>query len=223
MLTNLQPLSPFPSYNQAAPSSEAYCRQERFRCARSQCALLLTLTYTHLSLPTVLLTANVLQVSSSGHALMIPKTMRFDTPSDLTYHGTSSKSPYATTWDLFSRYALSKLANILFTSALQQRHPSIVCTSCNPGGTNTAGGMSVWPPLLHPIMSRLFAPPAVGARPVLLLAAGSDVAADREKFRGVYMGSTCKVEMPSLLARNKEMAENLWKVSEEALNKWIKG
>jgi NAD(P)-dependent dehydrogenase (short-subunit alcohol dehydrogenase family) len=154
---------------------------------------------------------------------MIPKTMRFDTPSDLKFHGTSSTPPYATTWDLFSRYALSKLANILFTTALQQRHQNIICTSCNPGRTNTAGGMSVWPSLLRPIMSRLFAPPAVGARPVLFLAAGRDVAAERGKYKGVYMGSKCRVEMPSPLARNAEMAENLWKVSEEALGKWIQG
>src|ERR1700759_165676 len=154
---------------------------------------------------------------------MIPKTMRFDQQSDLKYHGTSSAPPYASTWDLFSRYALSKLANILFTAALQQRHQNIICTSCNPGGTNTAGGMSVWPPLLRPIMSRLFAPPAVGARPVLLLAAGKEVVVEREKYKGVYLGSKCKMETPSPLARNAELAENLWKVSEDALSKWIQG
>ena len=153
---------------------------------------------------------------------MIPNTMRFDKPSDLMYHGTSSTPPYATMRDLFSRYALSKLANILFTTGLQQRHQNILCTSCNPGGTNTAGGMSVWPALLRPIMSRLFAPPAVGARPVLFLAAGRDVATERETYKGVYMGSKCRVETPSRLARNAGMAEKLWKVSEEVLAEWIK-
>ena len=154
---------------------------------------------------------------------MIPSTMRFDKIDDFKFHGTSSSPPYAGMGDLFSRYALSKLANILFTAALQERYPNFVCTSCNPGGTNTAGGMSVWPAFLRPVMSRLFATPAVGARPVLLLAGDRDVAAQRGKYKGVYMGSKCKVETPSQFARNAELAENLWKVSEEALGKWIKG
>lgn len=154
--------------------------------------------------------------------MLIPNTMRFDKISDLKYHGTSSTSPYNSRKDLFSRYALSKLANILFTMALQRRYKNILCASCNPGGTNTAGGMSVWPALLRPVMSRLFVSPAVGARPVLLLAAGKDVGAERERYRGAYVGSKCKVETPSQMARDEGMAENLWKLSEEALAEWIK-
>ena len=56
-----------------------------------------------------------------------------------------------------SAYAVSKLANILFTSALQRRHPNILCTSCNPGGVKTEGGLSVWPWFLKPVMNMLFA------------------------------------------------------------------
>jgi NAD(P)-dependent dehydrogenase (short-subunit alcohol dehydrogenase family) len=154
--------------------------------------------------------------------MLIPKTMRFDNPSDFKYHGTSSAPPYAGTMDLFSRYALSKLANILFTAALQERYDNILCTSCNPGGTNTAGGMSVWPAFLRPIMSRLFVAPAVGALPVLFLAGGNDVAADKDRYKAIYLGNKCKVEEPSVFARDSKMAENLWKLSEEVLTKWIK-
>jgi NAD(P)-dependent dehydrogenase (short-subunit alcohol dehydrogenase family) len=154
--------------------------------------------------------------------MMIPSTLRFDNPSDFQYHGVSSAQPHAGMRDLFSRYAVSKLANILFTTALQQRHQNILCASCNPGGTNTAGGMSVWPAFLRPLMSRLFVSPAVGARPVLFLAAGKNVAAERAKYRAVYLGNSCKVETPSQMARDAEMAENLWKLSEEALAKWTK-
>lgn len=154
--------------------------------------------------------------------MLIPSTMRFDKKSDLQYHGTSSTSPYSGRKDLFSRYAVSKLANILFTTALQRRYKNVLCASCNPGGTNTAGGMSVWPAFLRPVMSRLFVSPAVGARPVLLLAAGKDVGVDRDSYRGVYVGSKCTVETPSQLARDADLAESLWKLSEEALAEWIK-
>ncbi|KIW16534.1 hypothetical protein PV08_06589 [Exophiala spinifera] len=134
----------------------------------------------------------VVNVSASDHSMLIPNTMRFDKVSDLKYCGTSSTSPYNSRRDLFSRYALSKLANILCTAALQQRYRNILCASCNPGGTNTVRGMSVWPGFLRPVMSRLFVSPAVGARPVLLLAAGKDVGAERERYRGAYVGNKCK-------------------------------
>ena len=153
--------------------------------------------------------------------MMIPSTLRFDKAADLQYKGVSTSPPYAGTRDLFSRYGVSKLANVLFTTALQKRHQDIICASCNPGPTNTAGGMSVWPGFMQPIMSLLFMPAAVGAKPLMLLAGGMEVANDRGKYKGAYVGSKCKVESPSQMARDKEMAENLYKLSEEALKKWI--
>ena len=81
--------------------------------------------------------------------------------------------------------------------------------------------MSVWPGFMQPIMSLLFMPAAVGAKPLMLLAGGREVATDRGKYKGAYVGSKCKVETPSQMARDKGMAENLYKISEEALKKWI--
>jgi hypothetical protein len=56
----------------------------------------------------------------------------------------------------------------------------------------------------------------------MLLAAGKEVAAEKTKYKGAYIGSTCKIEPLSPLARDAVVAENLWKLSEEALAKWIK-
>ena len=64
-------------------------------------------------------------------------------------------------------------------------------------------------------------PPAVGAKPLMLLAAAREVAIDKGKYKGGYVGSKCKVESPSQMARDKGIAENLYKISEEALKKWI--
>jgi NAD(P)-dependent dehydrogenase (short-subunit alcohol dehydrogenase family) len=161
------------------------------------------------------------QVSSVAHIIKPPSTIRFDKISDFQYHGPSSSPPHESTRDLFHRYALSKLANILFTKALQKRYPNILCSSCNPGGTDTAGALSVWPPVLQPIMKSLFAAPAVGAKSLLFLAGDKDVSAEREKYKAVYLGSKCRIETPSQPARDAELAENLWKLSEEALAKWI--
>jgi len=177
----------------------------------------------HNPLPASSLTNHTYKVSSSAHTVLIPSTMRFDKPSDFTYHGTSSSPPYAGSRDLFSRYALSKLANILFTTALQKRHPNMVIASCSPSSTNTAGGMSVFPSFLRPIMSRLFVAPAIGARSVMLLAAGKEVAAEKDTYRAAFVGNNCKLETPLLIARDAEVAENLWNLSKQALAKWING
>jgi len=136
--------------------------------------------------------------------MMIPATMKFDKLDDLRYPGVSSPN-YTGMRDLFSRYAMSKLANVLFGFELQRRldaeHIPIISTSCNPGGTNTDGGMSVWPVWMRPIMSRIFAPAAKGALPVLYLASAPEVKLDSKKYKGLYYNPSCKVEKPSALVR----------------------
>jgi NAD(P)-dependent dehydrogenase (short-subunit alcohol dehydrogenase family) len=157
--------------------------------------------------------------------MMIPK-MRFDSLDDFRYHGVTSSPDYSGMRDLFSRYAMSKLANVLFCKELQRKmdleHIPVISTTCNPGGTNTDGGMSVWPVFLRPIMSRLFAPASKGALPVLYLAAAPEVVQEPTKYKAQYMNPTCKVEKPSALAQDPELARNLWKTSEEALQTYLK-
>ena len=163
----------------------------------------------------------ILQVSSAVHSSFLPPAVSFDKQACFQHRGLSSKPPYSSYWDLFSRYALSKLALILSAAALQRRHPNIICASCDPGGAKTTGALSIWPAFLRPVMGLLYPSPAAGARPVLFLAAGRDVAADRGRYKGAYVGNKCKILPPSQLAQNLEVAENLWKSSEEALAPWI--
>jgi len=167
----------------------------------------------------------VVTVSSSGHALLIPK-MRFDKIEDFKYKGMTSSPDFSGMRDLFTRYALSKLANILFCKELQRRFEKekvpIISTTCNPGGTNTDGGMSVWPVWMRPIMSRLFAPASKGALPVLYLAAAPEIKGDPSKYKALYYNPSCKAETPSALARDVGLARNLWATSEKALEAYIR-
>lgn len=157
--------------------------------------------------------------------MLIPKSMRFNKLDDLKYQGLSSPPSYAGTRNLFTRYALSKLANILFCKELQRHLDEegvpIISTTCNPGGTNTDGGMSVWPIWLRPIMSRLFAPAEKGALPVLYLAGAPDIKRDPQKYKAVYLNPACQAESPSVMAQDPTLAKNLWKTSEEALVTYI--
>jgi NAD(P)-dependent dehydrogenase (short-subunit alcohol dehydrogenase family) len=152
--------------------------------------------------------------------MMIPANMQFSSLDSLRYPGMSSPN-YTGMRDMFSRYALSKLANILFSKELQRRLDAenipIISTSCNPGGTNTEGGMSVWPAWMRPIMSRIFAPASKGALPVLFLTSAPEIKRDPAKYKALYYNPSCKAEKPSALAQDTQLARNLWKISEEAV------
>lgn len=158
--------------------------------------------------------------------MLIPAKMRFDKLDDLKYHGMTSSPNFSGMRDLFSRYAVSKLANVLFTKELQRLldvdKVPIISTTCNPGGTNTEGGMSVWPVWMRPIMSRIFAPASKGALPILYLASAPEIKRDPAKYKALYYNASCKAETPSALARDAQLAKNLWKTSEEAVATYIK-
>lgn len=150
--------------------------------------------------------------------------MRFDKIDDFKYHGMTSS--FSGQRDLFSRYALSKLANVLFCKELQRRldleQIPIISTTCNPGGTNTDGGISVWPVWLRPVMSRIFAHASKGALPVIYLAAAPEIKRESANYKAQYYNPSCKIEKPSALAQDAELGRNLWKTSEQALAGYIK-
>ena len=154
--------------------------------------------------------------------MLVPATMQFDKLEDLQYPGRpQSHAPYAGTRDLFSRYAVSKTANILHAVELQRRFDaeniSIIAASFNPGGNNTEGAMSVFPAWLRPIMSRIMKPPTYGARPALFLAASEHAA----KFKGAYIEPNCKLGSASAIATDSARAKNLWDLSESEINRFL--
>jgi hypothetical protein len=59
--------------------------------------------------------------------------------------------------------------------------------------------------------------PDQGARTSLFAAASPVVRADPEAYRGAYIVPYGKVEKLNIHARNPQLAEDLWKVSEIAL------
>ncbi|KAF2814348.1 NAD(P)-binding protein [Mytilinidion resinicola] len=168
----------------------------------------------------------IVNVSSAAHTMLIPPNLAFDTAADFKYHGPTSYPSWASRRDLFARYALSKLANILFASELQRRMDTekvpLIATSYNPSGVNTEGGMSVWPAWMRPIMSRIFAPPAKGALTGLFVAAAPEVKREAARYKGKYFNEKARLEKPSKLAQDPQLARNLWELSEEALESFVK-
>jgi NAD(P)-dependent dehydrogenase (short-subunit alcohol dehydrogenase family) len=151
----------------------------------------------------------------------MPPDVYFDKLDDFKFRGSKPSPNGAGIRNLFSRYAVSKLANLLFAKSLQQHMDAenipIISTSLHPGFVYTKGSAGIFPGWMEPVSWLLGSSPAQGAAPGLYLATAPDVKKDPRSFKGLYFDTSCKAVTTSALARDPQMAENLWKLSEEAV------
>ncbi len=117
-----------------------------------------------------------------------------------------------------NEYAVSKLANILFTSELHRRYASLRISSfvVHPGLVDT----EIWrklPFFLRPILKlKGMLTPEEGARNVLHCAFEASATQSGKYF------SKCTPSLPSTLATNQELAIKLWEQSESWMNHYSK-
>ena len=152
--------------------------------------------------------ARVVTVSSAGHKA---GRMQFEDP-----HAERQYSAGA-------RYAMSKLANLLFTKALQQRltragSPAIA-VACHPGAaaTELSRHLPQWLTTALPLIRPFINSPAEGALPTLMAATLPDAQGND------YFGPAGFMEMarsagkvkPSLASQNDADAARLWALSVE--------
>ncbi len=146
--------------------------------------------------------ARVITVSSGMHAAVrgldlddLPRPARFD-------------------WK--DAYGRSKMANVLFTRALARRlegtgvtatslHPGVIATEF--GGDGDLTGFTGW---LFGVVKYFLPGPDAGARTSVYLASSPEV----EGHSGGYY-EKCKEKKPSKLAQDDDLAERLWRLSEE--------
>ena len=116
-------------------------------------------------------------------------------------------------------YAVSKLANILFTRALAKRlqdDTGVTATCLHPGfvrtnfGGNNAADTSPWIRRLFWFISRFARTPEKGAETVIFLASSPEVAG---VSGGYYLDR--KPIRPSPAGEDDNVAERLWQVSEQ--------
>lgn len=116
----------------------------------------------------------------------------------------------------YNAYSQSKLANVLFTKALAKRlegtavtvnavHPGIVKTELGRYLGNSYGRK-----LFTPFSHFFFKTPKSGAQTTLAVALDPEL----EKVSGKYF-SDCKVKKEGAAARDEDLAEWLWKTSDE--------
>jgi len=146
--------------------------------------------------------ARIVTVASRAHRYV--NRLRFE---DLTVRTRS--------WLTIREYAVSKLANILFSQELGRRlqgsgvntyalHPGVIASE-------------IWrhaPQFIVKLRARSMITPEEGAK-TTLYCASSNAVADQT---GLYYDQ-CQVRQPSALASNQTLAEELWRYSERALPK----
>ncbi len=116
-------------------------------------------------------------------------------------------------WSSWRAYASSKLANVLFTRALARRldgndvvanclHPGVIRTRLGRGPSPIAMGWTLAKPF--------FASPKRGAGTIVYLASDPEAG----DFNGGYFVD-CRLKPPTREAADEELADRLWRVSEE--------
>ncbi|KAF8956564.1 hypothetical protein BDZ97DRAFT_1907144 [Flammula alnicola] len=158
----------------------------------------------------------IVTVSSDGHRMLAAADPKIDFGSLEAFkdHQTKTRVPF------FARYCVSKLANVLFSNALQGKlaSSSIICVSLNPGFVHTSAGSRLpFPRLANFVISLLAMTPDDGALNSCFAAASPLVRQDAEKYKGVYLGPVGKIKKAADNALKVDLQDALWKTTEEYL------
>lgn len=136
--------------------------------------------------------------------------------STLHYVGTINKDDLnteKTSYSMWTNYAQSKLANILFTRSLSQRlgGSGVTANSLHPGSVVTEIGRDfTWEAFVFSIFHFFYRTPEAGAQTQIRLAVDPEL----EKVTGKYFDN-CREKKESTKARDDEMAKWLWEQSEK--------
>ncbi|CAG8737224.1 18521_t:CDS:2, partial [Acaulospora morrowiae] len=175
--------------------------------------------FTKLLLPTIESSApsRIVNVSSKAHLRTPDCGIDFENLNNPEAHGP------------VSRYAQSKLANILFSLELNKRlaGKEVYVNSVHPGSINTELYRSVdkvWGVWTKPIVGLakllLFISPEDGALTQLYCATSPEIV--EKNLRAKYFVPYAQLEEPSAQAKDEELARKLWEFSENFINERLK-
>ncbi len=168
---------------------------------------------------------------------MFPQFLRYGTLSH-----SASDSPLNLT-----RVAFSKTMQLMFIKDLQHRLDEagapILCIAVDPGEVRTGTSLlfpshrflthltaaegvhaytesvgSIVGPIYRLIARLAFQTPAQGARSTVFSAGSPIPRAEPNKYRGAYLGSSCKAQKPSKLVQKPELRQELWDTTEKILH-----
>jgi NAD(P)-dependent dehydrogenase (short-subunit alcohol dehydrogenase family) len=186
---------------------------------------LFTTTLLPLLIKTSSINPDVRIINVSSTALYdVPPTAKFSSLEDFNSTFASADQGIDDQGTQYIRYGYTKLANTLFTSGLQRRlssdpsSSSILAMSLHPGGVRTDGtarflgeeGKEHWMKLSTPLD---------GAMTPLFAAAHPEPREHVEKFKGAFLLPWGGIKEVSELARDENVAKELWEACDEVLGK----
>ncbi|KIY48443.1 NAD(P)-binding protein [Fistulina hepatica ATCC 64428] len=180
---------------------------------------------THTLLPLMKKTAQepasdvrIINVASNAHKRTSAITARFRTPEELNRDHTDAQ------WSDWSRYAVSKLANVMHASALQRRLSAedipIVCMSLHPGVVNTWADRTPAPIIANVLFYFFGDDLEFGAYTSCFAAASPLVREEREHYEGAYLVPLGQLGGPGdRLPRSEDidLQDELWNTTEVVL------
>jgi len=121
----------------------------------------------------------------------------------------------------WSRYSLTKLANVLWMRELQKRIDAlgarITCMPVNPGTVNTFASRTPFPIIAGILFALFFDTPEVGAYTPCFAAASPEIRANPDRYKGAFIDPVGLITEPSENARNNKLAKELWETTESIL------
>ncbi|KAG8938272.1 hypothetical protein FRC04_009187 [Tulasnella sp. 424] len=130
------------------------------------------------------------------------------------------------------RYAVTKLANVLFTRELQSRLDAenipITCISLHPGIVSTEGPRNaiksgIFAYLIKLILATFGLTPLQGSYTTLFAATSEKIKAEPTKYKGSYLQPFNRLADISAYAKDGQLAKDLWACSEEVAEICLKG
>ncbi|KAG6840994.1 hypothetical protein C0991_002774 [Blastosporella zonata] len=160
----------------------------------------------------------IVNLTSIAHK-MVPSSLSFKNIEDLNVKYNMHLLPG------FRRYALSKFMILLWTITLQKRILAaeslapITVIAIHPGGVDTFTQNWPFPAFSKWLVGLAIADPVHGAYNSVFASASKDVAADKVKYRGVYLESspTGRITEVGKSLQNEELGAQLWDITEKFL------
>ncbi|KAG9122544.1 hypothetical protein FRC07_001026 [Ceratobasidium sp. 392] len=172
----------------------------------------------------------IVNVASTVHNMWGKNTqISFTDASDLSKPFPAKKPD---TWShILTRYSRTKLANILFTRELQRRlddeGSDIITISLHPGYVATDAAkvatskMPVFGYISSILVKLFFIDEAGGARNSVYAASNPTVRADPKRFKGQFLTPVGKVTSPAAIAQDKQLARDLWTLTDKIMQQRI--
>ncbi|KAF9057072.1 hypothetical protein BJ165DRAFT_1397420 [Panaeolus papilionaceus] len=180
-----------------------------------------TFVFTRTVLPLLIKTSKkpnsdvrIVTLSSIAHTTARPcnPNIKFQEASDFNYE-------FANDWyPDWSRYAITKLCNILFANELQRKldahNLSVLSIPIHPGEVNTFADRMPYPVLAGAVMGLFFMLPEPGSYTSVFASASPLVRNFPSKYKGQYLEPVGHVGEMSDNAKREDLASELWETTE---------